>query len=104
MLGDGSVNDSPAIVGQDDHYIEQPKRCGRHNEHIDRSNALGLIAQEAAPDRRRRPSSSHHILGDRGLAYLDAELKQFAMYPGRTPELGLALPIVAAVSGGNGVG
>src|SRR3984893_152471 len=79
MLGDGSVNDSPAIVGQDDHYIEQPKRGGRHNENIDRSNALGLIAQEAAPGRRRRPSSSHHVLGDGRLADLDAELEQFTM-------------------------
>ena len=80
MLGDGSVNDSPAIVGQDDHYLEQPKRCGRHNEHIDRSNALGLIAQKAAPGRRRRPSSSHHVLGDGRLADLDAELEPAVIF------------------------
>jgi hypothetical protein len=64
----------------------QPKRCRRHNEHIDRSDTGGLIAQEAAPGRRRHPWSSHHILGNRGLADLDAELEQLAMDPGPTPE------------------
>ena len=44
-----------------------------------RSNAGGLIAREATPGRRRRPSSSHHILGNRGSAYLDAELEQLAV-------------------------
>ena len=73
-------------MGQNDHHIQQPKRCGRHNEQIDRSNAGGLIAQEATPGRRRRTSSSHHVLGNRGLAYLDAELEQLAMDPGGTPE------------------
>jgi len=86
MLGDGCAHDLPAIVGQNDHHIEQPKRCGRHDKHIDRSDAFGLIAQEAPPSRGRRTSSSHHVLGDRGLADLDTELEQFAMDPGRTPE------------------
>jgi hypothetical protein len=31
-------------------------------------------------------SSSHHIFGNRGLAYLDAELEQLAMDPGRSSE------------------
>jgi hypothetical protein len=66
--------------------IQQPKRCGRHNEHIDRSNALGLIAQKAAPGLRRRTSSLHHVLGDRRLADLDAELEKFAVDPRRAPE------------------
>jgi hypothetical protein len=65
----------PAIVGQNDHHIQQPKRRGSHNEHVDRGDAGGLIAQEATPGRRRCSSSSHHILGDRALAYLDAELE-----------------------------
>ena len=86
MLGDGRVNDHPAIVGQNDHYIKQPKRRRCHDEHIDRSDAGGLIAQKAAPGRRRRTSSSHHVLGDCRLAGLDAELEQLAVDPGRAPE------------------
>jgi hypothetical protein len=29
---------------QNDHYIQQPKRCGSHDKHIDRSDAFGVIA------------------------------------------------------------
>jgi hypothetical protein len=50
-----------------------------------------VIPQEGAPGRGRRTSSSHHILGDRSLTDLDAELEQLAMDPRRTPEGGLAL-------------
>jgi hypothetical protein len=67
MLGDGGAYDTPSIVGQNDHHVEQPKRRGRHNEHIDRSDALGLIAQEAAPGRGRHlvfaPCTSRRSLG-----------------------------------------
>jgi Resolvase, N terminal domain len=49
MLGYGRAYDLSAIVRQDDHDVEQLKRSGRHNEHIDRSDALGLIAQEGPP-------------------------------------------------------
>jgi hypothetical protein len=73
-------------VGQNDHHIQQPKRGGRHDEHVDHSDAGGLIAEKAAPGWRRRPSSSHHVLGNRGLADLDAEFEQFTVDPGRTPE------------------
>jgi hypothetical protein len=73
-------------VGQNDHHVKQPKRRGRHNEHIDRSDALGVIPQEAAPGRGRHTSSSHHVLRDGRLADLDAELEQLTVDPGRTPE------------------
>ena len=86
MLGDSCAHDLPAIVGQNDHDVEQPKRCGRHDEHIDRSDAFGVIAQEAAPGRGRRTSPSHHVLRDGRLADLDAELEQLAVDPGRTPQ------------------
>jgi hypothetical protein len=56
------------------------------HEHIDRSDAGGLIAEKAAPTRGRLPSYSHHVFGNRRLAYLDAELEQFAVNPGSSPE------------------
>ncbi len=85
MLGDGRVNDPPAIVGQNDRHVKQPKRHRCHNEHIDRSDAGGVVEQKAAPGRRGCTSSSHHVFGDRSLADLDAELEQLTMDPGRTP-------------------
>src|ERR1700736_5146865 len=54
MLGDIRAYDIPAIVGQNDHHVEQPKRRGRDKERIDCSDAGGLIPQEAAPGRGRR--------------------------------------------------
>ena len=87
MPGDGRVKDPLAIVGQDDHHMQQQTKRNRgHNEHIDRSDAGRLIAQKAAPARRRRISSPYHVLGDSRLADLDAELEQLAMDPGRAPE------------------
>src|ERR1035437_4344910 len=86
MLGDGCAPDLSAIVSQNDHHVEQPKRRGRHDEHVDRSDAFGVIAEEASPGLRRRPSSSHHVLGHRSLADLDAELKQLTVDPARAPE------------------
>jgi hypothetical protein len=86
MLGDGRVNDPPALVGQNDRHVKQPKRHRCHNEHIDGSYAGSVISQEGAPGRGRRTSSSHHVLGDRSLADFDAELEQLTMNPRRTPE------------------
>jgi len=86
MFGDGGADDLPAIVGQNDHDVEQPKRRGRHNEHVDSGDALGVIPQEGPPVLRRCSPSSHHVLGDRSLADLDAELEQLTVDPGCTPE------------------
>jgi len=85
MLGDGGAHDLPAVMGQNDQHVEQPKRCGSHHEHVDGSDAFGVIAQEAAPGRGGRTSSPHHILRDGRLADQDAELEQFAVDPGCTP-------------------
>ena len=85
MLGYSRAYNLPAIVGQNDHDYRELKRSGRHNEHIDRSDALGVIAQEAAPGWGRRTSPSDHILSDRSLADLDSQLEQFAMDPRCTP-------------------
>jgi len=43
MFGDGRVNDPPALVGEDDRNVEQPKRGGRRDEHIDGCDAFGVI-------------------------------------------------------------
>lgn len=86
MFGDRGAYDIPATVRQNDHHVKQPKRCGRDNEQIYRIDAFGVIAQEAAPGRGRRTSSSHHVLRDGRLADLNTELEQLAVDLGRTPE------------------
>jgi hypothetical protein len=86
MLGDDRAYNLPAIVSQNDHHVKQPKRCRRHDEHVDGGDPLSLIAKKAPPGRRRRHSSSQHVFGHAGLADLDAELEQLVVDPGRTSE------------------
>src|SRR5215471_1677256 len=45
-----------------------------------------MIAQEGLPALRWRSPSLCHVLRNRGLSDIDAELEQFSMYPGRTPK------------------
>src|SRR6516162_494228 len=45
-----------------------------------------MVAQEGAPALRGRVTSLRHVLGDRRLSDLEAELEQLAMNMRRTPE------------------
>jgi hypothetical protein len=45
-----------------------------------------MVAKKGLPSLRRRASLAGHILGDAGLADLDAELEQSAMDPRRSPQ------------------
>src|SRR5216683_6176261 len=78
-------NMSPAVP-HDQQSIEQAKRDCRHDEHIHRRDAVGMIADKGSPALGRRVSSPDHVFGDAGLADLDAELKQLAMDPRRSPQ------------------
>ena len=71
---------------QDQQSVQQPKRDRRDQEQIHRCNAVGVIAQERLPALRRRSPSPCHVLCDRGLAHIDAELEQFPVYSGRAPK------------------
>jgi len=86
MLCDIEADNLAAVVGQYEHYEQQPEGCRRHDEHVDGSDAECLVAQEAAPTRRWGVRSEQHVLGNGRLADLDAELKQLAVNAGRTPE------------------
>jgi hypothetical protein len=64
---------SPAVT-YDQQSIEQPERDGRNDKQIHRRDSICVVAQERLPALRRRPSPAHHILGNAGLADLDAKL------------------------------
>jgi len=80
------VNDPSPVVAEDDHGVEQPKRRGGDNEHVDGHGIAHVVAQEAAPGRGGDLGSPRHVSADGGLAHHDTELEQFAVDPGRTPE------------------
>src|ERR1700726_3239178 len=78
-------NMSPAVP-HDQQSIEQAKRDCRHDEHIDRSDPISVIADKGSPALRRRVSPPDHVFGDAGLADLDTELEQLSMDPRRSPQ------------------
>ena len=86
VLGDIEVNDPSAVVAEDDHGVEQAKRRGRNNEHVDGHGVAHVVAQEAAPGRGGDFGSPWHVSSDGRLADHDAELEQFAVDSGSTPE------------------
>jgi hypothetical protein len=84
--GDAQPEDLSPAVPHDQQSIEKPEGNGRHYEQIHRRNTIRMIAQERLPALRRRPPPAYHILGNAGLADLDAKLEQFAMDPGSAPQ------------------
>ena len=86
VLGDIEVNDPSAVVAEDDHGVEQPKRRGRNNEHVDGPRVAHVVAQEAAPGRGGDCGSPWHVPADGGLAHYDTELEQLAVDAGCAPQ------------------
>src|SRR6185295_13806854 len=84
--GNAQPQDLSPAVTYDQQSIEQPEGNGRHHEQIHRRNTIRMIAPERLPALRRRPPPAHHILGNAGLADIDAKLEQFAMDPGSAPQ------------------
>jgi hypothetical protein len=78
-------NLSPTVP-HDQQSIQQPKGHRRNDKQVHRRDTVSMIAQEGLPALRRRPSSSRHIFGRAGLAYVDAELDQFAVYARCAPQ------------------
>src|SRR5665647_150646 len=86
MSGNIEVNDLSSIVAKDDHGVEQPKRRGCNNEHVNRGHVGDVVLQEAMPGRGGDFRSPRHVSPDRGLAHRDTEFEQLAVDPRRTPK------------------
>ncbi len=78
-------NLSPTVP-HDKQPIQQPKGHRRNDKKVHRRDTVRVIGQEGLPALRRRPSSSRHILGHAGLANVDAEFDQFAVYARCAPQ------------------
>jgi len=84
------MNDFSAVMAKHDQGIENPKRRGCHNEHVDRRDIGQVVVQEATPSRGGDFRSPRQVSPDGGLADLDAELEQVAVDAGRAPQSGVA--------------
>src|SRR5262245_15757585 len=86
MRGYSQPQKLTTTVRQDQESVQQPKRDRRDQEQIHRCDAVGMIAKEGLPALRRRHPPPRHLLCDRGLSDIDAELEQFAVYPRSAPK------------------
>src|SRR6516165_8402286 len=92
VRGHSKPQDLPPAVADDQQSIEQSERDCRHDEEVHCDNAIRMVAKERLPSLRGRPSPPRHILGDAGLADLDAELEKLPM-DSRRSHNGLAMLI-----------
>jgi len=76
---DAEPQNLSSAVPHDQQSIKQPKGHRRNDKQVHRCNTVRMIAQERPPALRRQPPPSHHVLGDAGLPYVDAELDQFTV-------------------------
>src|SRR6516165_10514875 len=86
VRGHSKPQDLPPAVADDQQTIEQSKRDCRHDEEVHRDNAIRMVAKERLPSLRGKASPPRHILGDAGLADLDAELEKLSMDSRRSPQ------------------
>src|SRR5438552_19090699 len=64
-----------STVPQNQEPVQQPKRDRREQEQIHRCDAVDMIADEGLPALLRRLPSPGHVLPDRGVSDIDAELE-----------------------------
>src|SRR5947209_1290567 len=86
MLGDVEVEDAPAIVGEHNEDEEHPQASSRDREEIDGDQIPDVIGQERSPALRGKCAPLWEQAGDGALSDVDAELEEFAMDSGSTPQ------------------
>ena len=86
MRGDAKPEDLPPAMAHDQQSIEQPERDCRHHEKVHCDNAIRMVAKERLPSLRGRAPPPRHVLGDAGLADVDAELEKFSVDSWRSPQ------------------
>src|SRR3979411_318115 len=79
VRGHPKPQDLPSAMAHDQQTIEQSERDCRHDEEVHCDNAIRMVAKERLPSLRGRAPPPRHILGDAGLADLDAELDKLSM-------------------------
>ena len=76
----------PPFVPEDDQNEKQPKADRRHNQDVHRADACHMVVQKGFPGLRPPSPTPRHVLGNRRLRDLDAELEKFAVDARRTPQ------------------
>jgi hypothetical protein len=75
ILGDIEMDDFSSVMSEDDQGIEESKRCGCDNKHVDRRYVGQVVLQKAPPSRGGDLGPPRQVSPDRGLADLNAEFE-----------------------------
>ena len=86
MLGHVEVDDAPALVGEHDENEEDAQAGGGNGEEVDRHEVPDMVGEERAPGLRGGCAPLRHQPGDGAFGHLEAQLQEFAMDSGRTPQ------------------
>jgi hypothetical protein len=86
MFRDVEVNDSPALVAEQDQYEEHTAGEGRHGEEVHRHKRGDMIGQKGPPRLWRRAARSPQEPRHCPFRHRDAKLAQFTVNPRRSPQ------------------
>ena len=87
MSSDIAVEDTPAVVANDEEAVEHTERDARYREEIHCSDSFAVIMKKSEPPlgRFRISGCSLHPPGNRSLRYVETEHQKFAVDAGSTP-------------------
>ena len=81
------VDDSPAVVADDEEAVEKTERRSGHGEEIHGCNRLTMVLQKCQPEFGwvSPPLEPSQIARDRTFANLESQFQEFPMNPRSTP-------------------
>ncbi len=87
MLGDADVQNTAAIMADDEKAVQQPKGNRRHGEKVHRSDSLAMIPEKCLPALRGFGIARRSVdpARDRALGNIESQLQEFAMNTRRAP-------------------
>ena len=94
MACDVEVQDTPAIMANNEEAVEKTEGDRRNGEEIHGGDGFAMIAEKSQPPPTRFWISgrSLHPAGDASLRYIEAEHQKFAVDAGGHPRWGSRLP------------
>ena len=86
MRGDVEVDDAPAVMGEHDEDEEDTQAGGGCREEIDRDQVSDMVSEERPPGLSGFGAPLRDEPGDGALGDIDAELQEFPVDAGSTPQ------------------
>src|SRR5260370_18423808 len=90
MRGHVEMHDPSSVVSQHQEHVQDLKPDRRHRKEVDRNHSLDVVLKEGPPALRLWLPPAYDVLGDAGLADIDAEFEKFTVDAGCSPKRILA--------------